>query len=171
MLKFECRGVKCTAIYNGVLRDRLSVLQLPGIDKLSTIHIIGDDRVLYVRQMDAYLMGSAGLGCQLEKREAAKWFDDLVEGNCLFSDFRSDRVFLSYLWVDAQWCAYAVGCQVRGPVDNSEIVFFDMTAFELFSNFPLGSVVFGNDHNTGGVSVETMDDAGAKVTQPARQLI
>ncbi|MBA7645215.1 hypothetical protein ES703_52969 [subsurface metagenome] len=52
-------------------------------------------------------------------------------------------------------------------MDNGKIGFFYLASFELFGNFPLGGVVFCNDHNTGSIPVEPMYDAGAKIAKAA----
>ena len=56
--------MECAAGYDRVLRSRLGILQLPGVEELSAVHIIADNRVLYIRKMDTYLVGSAGLGVE-----------------------------------------------------------------------------------------------------------
>ena len=53
-------------------------------------------------------------------------------------------------------------------MDDGQIVLVDLTAFELLGNFPLGGIVFCNNHNAGGVFVEAMHDAGPKFAEAAR---
>ena len=64
--------------------------------------------------------------------------------------------------MDAQGGVDAVACEVGCAVDDGEVTFFDLAVVELLGDFPLGDVVFGENHHACGVPVETMDDAGAK---------
>ena len=73
--------------------------------------------------------------------------------------------------MDAERGIYAVGCQLRGAVGNSEVVFFGLAAFELFGDFPLGCIIFGDYHNAGGVFVEPVYDAGPEFAETAREFV
>ena len=54
--------MKGTAGYNRLLHSGFSILQLPEIDEFAAIHIIAYDWMFYMREMDAYLVCSAGFG-------------------------------------------------------------------------------------------------------------
>ena len=56
-------------------------------------------------------------------------------------------------------------------MDNSKVAFIDLPALKLFGNPPLGTLVFGSNHNAGRVFVEPMYDAGPEFSEPARQLV
>jgi hypothetical protein len=45
--------------------------------------------------------------------------------------------------------------------DKGEVGFFGFPFAELAAEFPVGSVIFGGDEETGGFAVEPMDDSGA----------
>ncbi len=60
MFEFECVGVEGNSVYNRFLHSGFGIFQLPGIDEFSAIHIIGDDGVFNIREMDTELVSSAG---------------------------------------------------------------------------------------------------------------
>ncbi len=72
--------------------------------------------------------------------------------------------------MDAKGGVDPVGGQFGGAVDDGEIALLDLSKFELFRDFPLGHVVLGDDHDTGGIAVEAMDDSGAELAEPAGEL-
>ena len=57
--------MKSASIYDGVLGLGGFIFQLPGIDELAAIHIVGDDGVLDKGKVHSYLVGSAGFGLHL----------------------------------------------------------------------------------------------------------
>ena len=65
--KGDCRGVEGAAGNNRVFGDGFGVFQLPGIDGFSAIHIVGDDGVLDMSEVDANLVGSARFGGEFQQ--------------------------------------------------------------------------------------------------------
>jgi hypothetical protein len=66
VLEFERPGVKGNPVYNRLLHRRFAISQLPGVNKFAAVHIIGHNRMLYVRKVYPYLMCSAGLRGHLQ---------------------------------------------------------------------------------------------------------
>ena len=66
VVEFECPGVQGNSVYNWFLHCWFAICQLPGIDKFAAVHIIGHNRMLYVRKVYPYLMCSAGFGGHLQ---------------------------------------------------------------------------------------------------------
>jgi len=93
--------VKGAAGDNGSFDGGFGIFQLPGVNGFAAIHLIGDDGVLDMRQMDANLVGPACFGGELQKRESAETLENLVESDCLFAGFRADGVFISEFEIDA----------------------------------------------------------------------
>ena len=54
--------MKCAAGDNRGFDGGVGVFQLPGIDRFAAIHIVSDDRVLDMCEVDANLVGSACFG-------------------------------------------------------------------------------------------------------------
>ena len=110
-------------------------------------------------------MGSAGLWSQFQQRKATERFEHFIERYGFFSGFRTNGIFFPDFRVDAEGDVDTVGGKLRGPVDYCQICFIDLPVFKLFGDFPLGGVVFCNNHYAGRVFVEPVDDAGPKFTQ------
>jgi hypothetical protein len=170
VFEFDGRCVQGAAGDDRLFDGGGGVFELPGIYELAAVHIVADDGVLDVRKVDANLMGAAGFREAFDERIAAELLEHLVEGDGLFADFRPDCIFFPDLRVDAERRGDFVGGQVGRAVDDGEVFFFDGAVLELPCDLPLRDVVFGDDHNAGGVAVEAMDDAGSEFAQAGRQL-
>ena len=55
------QACRATAVDDRLFNGRLGVGELPRIDELAAVHVVGDDRVLDVRQVHADLVRPAGL--------------------------------------------------------------------------------------------------------------
>ena len=75
-LNFPC--VQSASSHERLFGCGVSIFDLPGIDDFSAIHVIGDDRMFQIRQVDTDLMGSAGLQVELQKRIPAKGFQHFI---------------------------------------------------------------------------------------------
>ena len=62
-----------------------------------------------------------------------------------------------------------VGPQFGRAVHDSHVGLVHLALLELLGDAPLGAFVFGDDHDAGGVAVEPVHDARAKLAQPAGQ--
>ena len=77
--EFEAVCVEGDSADDGLFDGGFGVLQLPGIDELSAVHVVGDDGVFDVGHVYADLVGPAGLWEEHNERVAAEAFEDFVE--------------------------------------------------------------------------------------------
>ncbi len=122
--------------------------------------------MLDVRQVHTNLVGPARFGGEFEQRKSLEVFEDLVESDGFFAGVWSYRIFFPCFGMDAERGIDAVTGEVGGAVDDCEVGFFDFSVLELFGDFPLGGIVFGDDHNAGRIFIESMNDAWPGFAEP-----
>ncbi len=108
-------------------------------------------------------MRAACFGQRADVRVAGKTLDDFVLGDCLtgVGIVAADRFFLADFGVVADRFVDDVAVVVEHAGDDGEVLFFDVTRFELLGQSVVGLVILGDGDDAAGVAIESMDDAGA----------
>ena len=65
--EFQGLRVQGDPVDHGLFDGRFGVGQLPGVDELAAVHVVGHDRVLDVGQVDADLVRPAGVRRELQE--------------------------------------------------------------------------------------------------------
>lgn len=65
--EFEFPGVEGASGEEGFFGGGFSVFDLPWVSDLSAVHVVGDDGVFDVRQVDANLVGASGFEVQFDQ--------------------------------------------------------------------------------------------------------
>jgi hypothetical protein len=132
----------------------------------SSVKGISHNRMTDRRHVNANLMGTSGFNADTHKGEFAetrcKPPNHLVvrDGRPgifvrLHGHARSPHGIAAYAGGDGAFVAS------DGALDECDVGFLDLAAGEHFSEGGVGAVVFGDDDEAAGVSVEAMNDAGA----------
>ena len=127
------------------------------------VGFVGEDGVADVGEVDADLVGAAGLGLAADESEAAESFEDLVEGDGFLAAFRdgADGHFFAVGGVEADAAFDVVGVSLGSAGDEGEVFLVDGALFELEGEVAVGLVVFGDQEEARGVAVQAVDDTGA----------
>ena len=155
--------------------DRLGVLRGQQAEPIGADHVrqrqavaagvelVGHDRMADVREVDADLVGAAGLRLAPDQREAAEPLDDLVERHRGLAAVlrRADRHLLADGRVEADRPLDVVAVALRDAVDQRQVFLVDLALLELQRQPAVGQVVLDDDQQAGGVAVEAVDDARA----------
>ncbi len=107
-------------------------------------------------------MGASGFGHEFDEGVSFESFEDVVFGVGGFSGFGTGGIFFSDSGVSAEGYFDDVGVEFEVAVDEGEVDFAGEAVFELFGDAPVCGVGFGDDEDAGGVSVESVDNAGSE---------
>ena len=176
---FECGCVKPSEIawrhwlFIPLILSATPLSMVLGIFSLP-VELVAYDRVVYRREVNAYLVGPAvcGVSSRSERRQNALALCSAVRASLVFLAsveifFLSfDRLLPSGMSISPYlFCDYPPD---EGVVSALCIVW----ALNCAASSSCASSVFSDDHNPGGLLVEAMDYAGAKLRPPdGRELI
>src|SRR5579871_6372585 len=140
---------------------------------------VADDWMAEGLEVDANLMGAAGLDADLDEGERAvrggKAFDDFDMGDGGTDTLAISRTAGGHAVATDQIAAdrEVDGGVVLGDVavDESDVGLFDVALGEHVAKLAVGGVVFGDEDDAAGLLVEAVDDAGAKVAADAGEIV
>jgi hypothetical protein len=146
--------------------ERRKRVLIDGEVACGTVKRISDDRVVERGEVNADLMGSAGVklnfheGGRTDARKRAPV-------STRFAGASQDETAARGHSNAAFWVARNREIDnARGGIqeafDQSDVRLFHLTIAEGFAEFRVGEIVFRDENDAGGLFVEAMDDAGAK---------
>ena len=128
----------------------------------SRIHLVGQDGMADVSEMDANLVGSAGLRFAPDQGEIAEPLEDFVERHrglaAVLEGANGHLLADGRMEADAPIDVIAVA--LRDAVDQREILLVHFAQLELERQASMGQVILGDHEQPRRVAVETVDDPG-----------
>src|SRR4030042_1291909 len=104
-------------------------------------------------EVNPNLMGSACLGKDLKKSETVKPLNDLPSGDRCFPFFSSCRHSFSLTGVSSDGRIDQTFLFTKLPTSNSQVNLLYRTILKLPGQMMISFVIFGNDHDTGGILI------------------
>lgn len=142
------------------------VLEFGGADEFAAVEQVADDGAADVAEVHADLVGAAGLDFDFNEAVPVVAFADSVDGSTgLAVVIVADGLGFFDGVVRAEGGFDHTGRffeAAGGLVDEGEVALEVGFVFELFAEFPVSFIGFGDNHHAGGVFVEAVDDAGAR---------
>ncbi len=138
----------------------------------TTVHVVSDEWISDVREMDANLMGSPSSEFEFEQGVSVELFQHSINSLRRFPRVVvSDCVLFSNRRVLAEGKVDEIDVRFWVTVDESEIALLCLTILELLAKSPVRRIRFCRDHDAARVFVESMNDPGAgKVLADSRKL-
>ncbi len=135
---------------------------------MTSIQPVTENRDPNVSQMNPNLVRSAGLGVHLQKAKPLESLGDLIHRFCIATALmsRANGHFVALVRVMANRKTDPVAVEVFVANGNGQILFADLSRFELRGKFEVHGVGLGDRDDAAGVSVESMNDPG-RVGPPA----
>ena len=115
-------------------------------------------------------MGATRFEAAPDEGEGAGMSQHFDMGYCRFSG--ADHRHLSWIfWVATNWAFDDELFFLGDAIDDSEILSAQSAGFELISEMDVDFVVFGDDHESGGVFIESMNDSGPEITTNCAEIV
>lgn len=128
------------------------------------VHVIAHDGMPQVRQVDSDLVRSSRPQFQFDQGEPFVPLPDPVDRHGLLSCLiPSDGVPLTDGRVTSEGEVDDIGERLHLAMDDGEVPLGGLAIFELLTDPPVGHVRLGEDHDSGGVPIESVDDAWSSV--------
>lgn len=113
-----------------------------------------------VSKMHPNLMGSAGFYMNLNKSMSCEPLFTFPIAYCVPAISFAYRHFLSMNRMPADRRHYAASIFRHDPAYQSKVVFFNLAILELVHQMGMGGFGAGDDHHSGGILVEPVDNTG-----------
>ena len=139
----------------------------------SNVLAVGNNRSTDVLHVHTQLMGPSRVWVKFHQCVPRKRFGDLVKRDRFtrLSTRRADHHFFANAVVDAHMRSNVIGFKFRNASYNRPVFFLNRTLFELTAEFLVNLIVFGNQNDSGGVAIESMDDAGTVASADVAKLV
>lgn len=122
---------------------------------------VAEDGIAKSAKVDANLVGSTGFKSACDKGALVEPVDHFDMGDGGFA-LHVDGHELAVGFMPCHGCVNGELFSIDFASDDGEITSLGGFLFNLGGKVGVGSVVFGNDHDSGGFFVEAVDDAGTK---------
>ena len=137
----------------------------------AAVGAIACERETEMLEVNANLVGAAGVEHDLDKGGGAEAFEHAETGAC-FATFAGigDGHGAAMGWMARDRGLDFTGSFWEFAAENGVINLFHRAIAELVGKAEVRDIVFGNDQTAAGILVDTMNDAGARVTGDAAEL-
>ena len=142
-------------------QERSMELQGPFVPGTCGVNGIPTQRVAVPSEVSSYLVGAARLQPRSDQGSRRVPAEDFEVGNCGFPTGQ-DLHLQSIPWIASQWCVDGKALLIEGSPGQAHVPTFGSFVLDLGLEVPMGGVILGDHHESGGFSIEAVHDAGTE---------